>query len=158
MPRRISVDWAGLEVAFTWQSEESAYFDIRSGKVGFVQISPQEGGGLEGEEDVTENMLSEMEVARGVAEGRLLPIDPLTSSEEYKWMVEFAESVTDPRLRELLEAALEGPAPFRRFKAVLAGWPEERARWLCYRDESVYKEIRRWLARFDLEPANDPPG
>lgn len=68
-----------------------------------------------------------------------------TTREDYERMVEFAATVEDPHLRELLEVALNGRGAFRRFKDVLLRDPDERQRWFNFRDEGVHREIETWL-------------
>ncbi|MDW7708942.1 MAG: UPF0158 family protein [Deferrisomatales bacterium] len=72
---------------------------------------------------VTEGIREEDEaLAEALEEGsdRYLLIEPRPSSEGYRLMAEFAASVIEPLVRQLLEAALRGTKPFRRFKDALA--------------------------------------
>ncbi|MBI4277853.1 MAG: hypothetical protein HY660_05300 [Armatimonadetes bacterium] len=124
--RRVAVDWDDLEMALTSHMDEWAfYLDLRTGRVHMVPVFPSEG------EDVE---LSEQEIDAGLAAEDLVPVEPFPSSLEYGWMVEFADSVAEQRLRGLLRVALDGRGAFRRFKNVLADHPDERARWFAYRD------------------------
>jgi len=68
-----------------------------------------------------------------------------TTREDYERMVEFAATVEDPHLRELLEVALNGRGAFRRFKDVLLRDPDERQRWFNFRDERIRRKIDTWL-------------
>ena len=52
-------------------------------------------------------------------------------------MVQFTRTIDDPRLRELLEVALDGRGAFRRFKDMLARWPKERERWFAFHDKCL---------------------
>ena len=72
-------------------------------------------------------------------------------------MVQFAGSVEDSRLRELLEVALDGRGAFRRFKDVLARWPKERERWYAFRDECARNAMLEWLEAHEIEPTTAPP-
>jgi hypothetical protein len=132
-----------LELAFTMNMLESTpYLDLRTGKVE-----------LGGDPDVVgEGGLSEEEIEAEFAEGNLIHIEPIESSVEYDWMVEFAESVVDRRLREKLEVALDGRGAFRRFKNVLADYPAERDRWFAFHDARVREAIEEWLENTTLSP------
>jgi hypothetical protein len=142
--RRVPVDWDDLEMALTWHADEWAcYLDLRTGAVHMVRLDSF------GDED---NEMFEEEVDAGLAAGDLIPIEPLPSSEEYGWMVEFAASVTEPRLRDLLQVALDGRGAFRRFKNVLLDYPEERERWFAFHDGRVREAMREWLEDHDIEP------
>ncbi len=70
--------------------------------------------------------------------------------DDYNLMVEFAATVGDRHLREVLEVALDGRGAFRRFKNVLARYPEERERWFEFRDEELRQEIDAWLEAIGL--------
>jgi hypothetical protein len=149
--RQVPVNWDDLEMALTWRSDELEYFlDLRSGAVRQYRLSAFAG-------DAGDFELSEDEADAGLAEGYLVRIEPLEPSVEYGWMAEFAASVTDARLRELLEVALDGRGAFRRFKDVLAGDPTERERWFRFHDAQVREAIREWLEEHDIEPTTEPP-
>ncbi len=158
-PRQVPIDWLDLEMAFESRMDEWAcYLDLRRGKVHVVSTSSL---GMDDDAPSDEGTdLSEEAIDMGLAEGWLLAIEPVEASEEYAWMVEFAGSVGDPRLRELLEVALDGRGAFRRFKDVLAGWPKERARWFAFHDECLEclrNAMQEWLAAHEIEPTTAPP-
>ena len=137
-PRRLPIDWDELEMALTWHTGEGGYYlDLTTGEV--VAFT-----GLDDE-------LAEGEIDAGLAEGRLIPIEPLPSSVEYGWMSEFADSVTDRALRRLLEVALDGSGAFRRFRDVLRDYPADRERWFAFRGEWLRKATREWLEENGIE-------
>ena len=72
-------------------------------------------------------------------------------------MAEFAGTVDGARLRDRLEAALDGRGAFRRFKNVLADHPAERERWFAFRDERLSVVAREWLEEHRIEPTTQPP-
>ncbi len=149
--KRVPVNWEDLEMALTWRSDEREYFlDLRSGEVRQSRLSAF----ADGAEDFD---LSEDEADAGLAEGSLLRIERLEASVEYSWMTEFTASVTNTRLRDRLEIALDGRGAFRRFKDVLAEYPAERERWFRFRDDRVRKATREWLEDHDIEPTTAPP-
>jgi hypothetical protein len=65
-------------------------------------------------------------------------------------MEDFATSVANPGLRQLLEVALDGSGAFRRFKNVLADHPADRGRWFAFRAERVREAMRDWLESNDI--------
>ena len=69
--------------------------------------------------------------------------------------MEFAQSIAEPRLRDLLSVALDGRGAFGRFKCVLEDHPRERERWFRMRDESCADRVREWLRELDIEPLDD---
>ncbi len=80
----------------------------------------------------------------------MVSIPRAESYEEYNLMVEFAATVRDRHLRELLEVALDGRGAFHRFKNVLARYPEERQRWFAFHDEDLRRQIDAWLEQVGL--------
>ncbi len=154
--RQVPIDWLDLEMAFMSRGDDWAcYLDLRTGKVHIVSTSSVDMGddALSDEQEA----LSEEAIGTGLARGWLLPIEPVESSEEYRWMIEFAASMGDPRLQELLQVALDGRGAFRRFKDVLARWPQERARWFAFHDERLREAMQEWLAAHEIEPITAPP-
>jgi hypothetical protein len=72
--KRLPIDWDELETALTWRPEEGggSYLDVKTGEViAFTGL----------DDDIAEG-----EIDAGLAEGRLIPIEPLPSSVEYGWM------------------------------------------------------------------------
>lgn len=82
---------------------------------------------------------------------RLQPVPRIPSHQGYDWMVSFTSSVQDDQLRELLWVALDGKGAFRRFKRVLAGYPEERERWFRFHGERVREELLDWLHFLEID-------
>lgn len=66
---------------------------------------------------------------------RYIRIYPLPSWMEFDLMRAFAEAVSDTRLRDRLEVALDGRGAFRRFKNVLYDYPDIEEQWFNQRDE-----------------------
>jgi hypothetical protein len=67
------------------------------------------------------------------------------SHEGYGDMEDFIATVEDEHLAELLEVAINGKGAFRRFKDVLARYPEERERWFRFKDERMEERALEWL-------------
>jgi hypothetical protein len=71
-------------------------------------------------------------------------------------MEAFIATVSDPHRAELLEVAIEGRGPFRRFRDVINRWDDETYRWLAFSDERKRGRARAWLAREGYRAL--PPG
>ena len=78
--------------------------------------------------------------------GETLVVQPRGSHDAYWDMKEFTTTVTDRSLRQLLDVALGGRGAFRRFREVLAAYPEERERWNVFSHERTRGRARAWLA------------
>jgi hypothetical protein len=147
-PKKVAVNWEDLEIALTTNPGEwTCYLDVRTGE---VQMLP---GGRLGEDD---DWPSEEEIDAGLQAGHLIAIEPLGSSVEYGWMAEFAGTVGNARLRDLLEVALDGRGAFRRFKDVLLDYPAEREMWFAFREGHVRAAVWEWLVVQGIEPTTAP--
>jgi len=69
----------------------------------------------------------------------------------YDLMVKFAETIDDELLREKLSIALDGRGAFRRFKNVIADYPDYREKWFMFRDERTNKKVIEWLNSMGIE-------
>ena len=76
---------------------------------------------------------------------RYEPIPKAESYEDYDDMVDFISTVEDEHLVELLEVAIDGKGAFRRFKDVLARYPEEKERWYRFKNERMKERAISWL-------------
>jgi Uncharacterised protein family (UPF0158). len=77
------------------------------------------------------------------------------SYEGYRDMEDFIATVEDDHLAELLEVAINGKGAFRRFKDVLAHYPEERERWFRFKDERVEERALEWLDDIGISPVEE---
>ncbi len=131
-------------MALTANADEwTCHLDLRTGE---VQMLPIDRLGAD------DDWASEEELDAGLEAGHLIPVEPLGSSVEYGWMAEFTSSVSDARLRDRLEVALDGRGAFRRFKNALLDYPPERERWFAFRDKRLRAAAREWLAEQEVEP------
>jgi hypothetical protein len=73
---------------------------------------------------------------------------------EYDIMVDFAETVTEPRTNELLCVALEGRGAFRRFKDTLhrVGLVDE---WYDFKHKAYVEIAREWCERNNIPYVNN---
>jgi hypothetical protein len=76
---------------------------------------------------------------------RYLRLPPQSGRSGYTAMVEFAKTVSRPELRAQLEAALDGPGVYRRFREVLKAESREYDRWQQFRGEMVAGRLRKRL-------------
>jgi Uncharacterised protein family (UPF0158) len=68
------------------------------------------------------------------------------SRDAYRDMELFIASVEDPGRADRLATAIQGRGAFRRFKDVLARWPDELERWYALSEERQRGRARSWLA------------
>lgn len=145
--QRVAIDWDGLERALTRRSRESeAFLDTRTGDIIWV---------TRGWTD--DHAFTDQELDDGLAARRLVPVLPVPPETEQGWMRSFAESLEDGWPRDMLVAALEGPAADLRFEDALGFFPEDRLRWVACRDTRLAAVVRAWLEANDVEPTSPPP-
>jgi hypothetical protein len=120
-----------------------------------------EGGGLVDLDSGEVWSLSAIEYAQESEEGapdfeapdRWLDVPAEGSVDGYHDMELFIEGVTDPDRADRLSIAIDGKGAFRRFKEVLARWPEEEESWYRFSDERRRGRSRQWLADAGYRPA-----
>jgi hypothetical protein len=145
--QRVAIDWDGLERALTRRSRESeAFLDTRTGDIIWV---------TRGWTD--DHAFTDQELDEGLAARRLVPVLPVPPETEQGWMRAFAESLEDGWPRDMLVAALEGPAADLRFEDALGFFPDDRLRWVACRDARLAAVVRAWLEANDVEPTSAPP-
>lgn len=90
---------------------------------------------------------------------RYLRLAPLGGRSGYNAMVEFTRTVSRQDLRAVLEAALDGPGVYRKFRTALKNEPREHKRWQQFRGEKVASRLRKRLEAdgiaIELIPDND---
>ena len=84
--------------------------------------------------------------------GRFEVVPAADSSEGYRDMEDFVETVSDARLRDRLWSALSGQRPFRRFKDALEATQVERDRWFAFSAARTRDRIIQWLREEGIEP------
>jgi hypothetical protein len=78
-------------------------------------------------------------------------IGSVPSREGWRWMRDFAESVSDARVQERLLDAIHGSGAFGRFKRVLSFHPEVREAWFRFHEERLLVYAREWLHGESIE-------
>ena len=174
--RRLKVDLDDLASAFDNDSDEMHfYLDTETGKVELVteetrreleaideQIFDEEGQ----ERIPLEQALAERhrladwekeaiiladQVERGFGE-RYIEVPERDSRAGYRDMEDFTATVSQASLRERLEDALNGKGAFRRFRDILARYPQDRERWFAFADGRAMERIIEWLADEGIGP------
>lgn len=139
------INWIELKDAFDFASDgRYACLDLQTGEVLTWM-----------DEAVDEEPLAVIERVQAEPD-RYAEIEALDSRTGWQWMAAFAETTEEP-LRGLLSVALDGAGAFRRFKNVLADFPEARTRWFAFHDERLGAHIDAWIASFGVVVDNPPP-
>jgi hypothetical protein len=158
------VSYSDLEDAFTFDSDQyHSWLDKQTGKIltydSDIARALERGEDLSGAPDwqhpfieETRRLLrafgelpeSDAEPTKPEDADRYVQVPRIESHEAYKIMAEFAETVTEAHLRDLLAVALRGSRPFRRFKDVLTRFPAEQERWFAFEAERRREIIEEW--------------
>ena len=85
-------------------------------------------------------------------EGRWLWVECVGSRAGYRDMQLFIDAVDDPDRADRLGIAIEGRGAFRRFRDVLARWPELLDRWYAFSEDRQRGRARAWLAAQGYAP------
>jgi len=137
MAKRIPIDLELVQMAFEDRDGDGRWFlDSEIGEV--LRLS----------EDDDEDLANQIEEGGD----RYIVIPYQGPDAGYRDMMEFINSVTDNRIRALLDVAVNGRGAFRRFKDVLREHPQERERWYVFQRQRALHRIRSWLASEDIEP------
>ena len=175
MARRVKVDVPELVAAFETNSPEMEHFlDLQTGQVVTVTEDDQRAiSDFEEEVEIQEDEDPKAKFEAWLEDydcpdwqvdsirdaflvetefgARFIRVPKQESREGYSDMSDFAETVQDERLRDLLSVALNGKGAFRRFKDVLCDYPEERERWFKYEEQQATKRVLDWLESEDIE-------
>ena len=164
MTIQLKIDMDELIEAMQTESELVEYFlDLESGEIIPVShdlgISPEEDYDEEDVESLSDWQKTALAEAKEILsnEDRYISIETIDSREAYQDMVDFAESIREDSLRELLRVALDGSGAFRRFKDVLQNYPEKRQRWFKFREKIMKQRAREWLDSIHVEPISGHP-
>ena len=142
--RTLKIDMDGLCSAMDDSSYEHRYYlNLQTGEIVFISdyMDDEEVGKLR--DEIGENP------------DRYKPIPRAESYEGYEDMADFIATVEDERLAELLEVAIDGKGAFRRFKDVLARYPDEREKWFGFKDDKTMERAIGWLERIGISPCEE---
>jgi hypothetical protein len=135
--REIPLDWEAVEEAFRNNAPEvHSYVHLDTGDVLRLVdglVDPALRDGVEG--DVT-----------------FAKVHPVSSREQCLWMNAYISLVEDAALRTELWRSLEGKRPFRRFRDLPVGHPQQRERWLAFRKERCAATSKRGSTRIRSRP------
>lgn len=86
---------------------------------------------------------------------RWLWVDSHGSRPGYRDMEAFIAALDEPERAHRLAVAITGKGAFRRFRDVIARWPELAQRWYAFSEDRAVGRARVWLADNGYTP--DPP-
>jgi hypothetical protein len=81
----------------------------------------------------------------------VVPLDPISSHERFRWMEDFIETVHSVTARRTLANALRQRKPFRHFEDALLQYPAVREQWFQFKNARVKQEAIALIESFDWE-------
>lgn len=75
---------------------------------------------------------------------RYLLIEAIASHDAYQIMEDFVDELGDSPEASILQAAIDGRKPFRRFKDALLDYPELRVRWFAFEETRLNRLAEAW--------------
>jgi Uncharacterised protein family (UPF0158) len=157
--RRLNIDFEALARAMATQGsdENDYYLDTHTGRI--MRISTDVWNALEEGETIAGSLnawqqeeLHEAQAVFSDTQGRYLPIPEDLEWDVEETMSDFVDTVRDADLRSKLTAAMEGRNAVRRFKDVLAHYPNEQQRWATLQQQSQQEHAAQWLQDEGIEP------
>ncbi len=143
--RRVKVDLSELVDAMDNASLEMRYYlDVETGEVLLLM-----------DDDDDEELAERIEEGFGT---RYVEVPQAQSSDGYRDMQAFIETVQDQRFQKHLWRAIEGRGAFRRFKDTLLDEPAERERWFAFQAERQRERVLEWLAGEGIEVDTEAQG
>jgi len=144
--QRVTLNWRDLERAFEGGGDPAGaewYLDRATGKLECL---------VEGDPD-SEAVRARLD--RDV--DRYVRVEPPGPDEEYGWMEEFAAGVRHAKATGDLTRALGGAGAFKRFREVLARYPDLRDEWFAARERRMREAMLQWLEAQGIEPQTPIP-
>lgn len=90
-------------------------------------------------------------------EGSILPLPAWSSTDGFRMMREFSESLHNPSVQAELRAVLDsGQGVFRRFKAVLKPRDLLYRQWLRFKRKFMEEKVRQWVEQWPEVVFEDP--
>jgi Uncharacterised protein family (UPF0158) len=82
---------------------------------------------------------------------RFVKVERVHPSDGFHIMQDFVETVTDEKIAEALNTALEKRHPFRQFKDTLHNYSDELTRWYAYHEARLKEVAEAWIEAEGLE-------
>ncbi len=140
--RDVEITWDDLMDAFANPDQDLVYFlDRDTGEVFFVPVDYED-------EAFWDEIESNPE--------QYLRVPGFDYDQERFLLHEFIRSVSDGKLKVLLERAFVGKRPYGKLDEILSFYPEEMDRLEAIKEAYFTDRIRHWLEEHDIFPFDKP--
>jgi len=140
MIHSVEISWEDLLGAFTSGQFDNAYYlDRLTGEIFSVPSASDTS-------EVRQQLANNGE--------RFLEIPPFDYRSERQIIAEFVEQISEPDLRDLLQASLAGRKPFGKIEDILSFYPHEEERFTLLKDQFLSNRLKAWLEENNLFTAD----
>ena len=138
--REMEIVWDDLLDGFENSDPEILFFlDRNSGEVFSVPVDYEEDAFWEEVENSDQYIL----------------IPGFDYEQERLLLHEFIKSVTNDKLKDILERSFVGKRPYGRLDEILSFYPDEMERLTALKEEIISDRIRHWLEEHDIFPSGE---
>lgn len=143
--KELDLDFAQL--AYAWEdpaSDSSYYLDLETGSV--IMVRPEL-------DDVSE-IRAEIELEPD----RYLFIPKPKENQLELDLADFIFTITDAKLKSMVELAMEAPNKYASLRAVMQKFPGEWERWEEWKKQAGRQRALRWLEAHEIKAKQTTPG
>ncbi len=134
----------------TYLEQISDILDSDESEGFYGSIDRETGEVIVGHQDYDVSLDLEIDPETEEFEERYLTIDYNGSSSAYDDMVNFINTVSDVKLKNRLQNAINDKKPFVNFKSIIKA-SKEVQRWYDFKSECCYERAKKWLADNNIE-------
>ena len=158
--RKLKVDLEYIAICMDDQDrlDQNYYLDIENGET--IMLPREVIDALEDEEllkSLPKGQLKLVDLAKDILGGnpRYVEIPIKKRKEGFNDILEFAEKINDPKIKEKIILSMHGKGIWRKFREILQEAPEIEKEWLKFKNEKEKKNVMAWLASIGIEPLTD---
>lgn len=156
--RKIKIDFEDITLAIEDTSSCTNYLDTETGEVITVLAEINESNCFDEVFILSlpaweKSMALEAQKIFNDENDRYIYITKIDTCEEYEFMCDFTDTLTDDNLRLGLMDALDGKGAFSKFRAIIKTSPELENSWYSFKEKQMRQYIIDFLNENGLEPA-----
>lgn len=158
---KVDVEYIAICMEDQDRVDYNYYLDKESGE---TIVLPREVVDALEEEELLQSLpeweLKLVDLAKDILSGnpRYVEIPIKWSREAFNDILEFAEKISDQKIRERIHLTVRGKGAFRKFKDILQEYPEIEKEWHRFKYEREKKEVLDWLESLGIEPIEEKSG
>lgn len=155
--RKIHVNFENMSLAIEDPSSCTSYFDIETGEI--IRLSEKinestcfDASNISHLPAPEKSIALKAQKILGDETGRYVYIPKIDTCEEYEFMCDFTDTITDDNLRLRLLDALDGKDASSGFKKIVQASPQLENSWNDFKEKQMRQYIIDFLSENGLEP------